>query len=293
MKKTRVILETDMAAGGDPHDVDARSHALRTAWTGRRTIDWRMSSEELGIRTPTHPTRHEVTLATINAGERSDGTRIEFMRLAIDVETGNAEDAITKAMMVLDMPGGMDMNGEDRSYGAPSKIVGLTGSSVIGPLDTKWAVGRRITDYADDLATSADGESGLSGWQLNDGSWIVLPLPGSGREITLTTETMDMTTDRSLMSVIVDRRTAHSRAGREEAEVPPDIRTDSPVVTSFEIDATGFRLEAGDVHRTWRFEMSRRGHGSMPARTDANGSEDGGEAIAASWTITHDRHLKD
>jgi hypothetical protein len=307
MGKTRVVLETGMPQADDPHDAFERARAVARAWDERRTIEWRMSLEDVGTRTPTHPTRHTVVLAAINAGEREDGTRLEILRMAMDVQTSPGEDPMVKALRVLDMrrvAGPADASDDRSSEDATEHtvIVPLAGPSVIGRMDSSWPVGRTLTAYS---SSDASGDTrGMSGWQLNGGSWIVLPLPGAW--VTLTIETVMPTADRSVLEVQVDSMTLTAPPETVDGFPPliqthqadmrtgdlPDLATERPVVTAFEADRRGFRMEAGDRHRLWRFEMAddlpRPPHAaSGRPRTPA-----AGEDVGASWVMAHDMHFE-
>jgi len=310
MTKTRLVFETGMpAARDDLSPSNARGRVLAETWRNRREIEWRIATEPLSGRSKTHPTRHEVTLGVVNAGETPEGERIDIVRLAIDVETGNGEDALDKAKRVLDLPRDITPRGRTprgRTVTTHGSLHRLGGDAVIGPMPMRWPVGRRITDYSHNLGSYGQGGVGLSGWQLNGGSWMVLPLSGSDSWITLTFEGCDPSDDRSRLDIVVDQRIVgvhpdqkadfppweHLYAGHEGIEDLPDFPVERPEITRFSASGTGFVLEAGGLRRNWRFEMGDHlprpiWGGSLEPRDLAEG-----ESIVDAFVLTHDCYLE-
>ena len=310
MAKTRVTLECDPPAlQEDLSETLARSHQIHHVWERRREIDWRITREDLSARARTHPTRHQITLGVVNAGERPDGTRIEIIRLAIDLETRDGEDAMTKARRVLDLP--VEVEAPTRRPAATGimdtgSLHRVRGETVISPMPMRWPVGRHITDYSHYLGSYGQGGVGLSGWQLNGGSWMVLPLSHSDGWITLTMEEVESNAERTRLDIVVDQRIIGVNPGQRDAFPPwdfnyaghqrtqdlPDFRAERALVTRFEATGSGFVLETGRGQRNWRFEM-----GDHLPRPAWGGSGEPrllreGESIVDSFILTHDMYLE-
>lgn len=304
--KTRIILETDIE--GD----DDRGRALHALWERRRETPWCIRTEREARITPTHPTSHVCTLDRVAAGER-DGSQIAVGRLSLVVETRPEEDALTKAMRILDLPGGGQPLGRapvnnDRVFGPESHLEQIAGEKVIATMPHDWptgAGGRRITDYSHHLGSYGQGGVGLSGWQINGGSWMVLPLKGSDGWITLTHETMNASPDRQSVEIVVDQRVIgvhpdqiadfppwqHNYGGHDKIDDLPTWRRERLMITRFEAEADGFVIEAGDTHSRWRFAVSP----ALPRPIFAGSKKERllyeGEDIGASFILTHDCYL--
>lgn len=306
ISKTRVILESDI------HGEDDRGRTLHALWEGRREVQWRISTERGPRATQVHPTRHVCALDRVSAGERG-GIQCAVARLSIVIEARPDEDPLDKAMRILDMPGGRRLLGRtpretDSVLGPGSRIEHIEGDKVIATMPHDWPTGgggRRITDYSHHLGGYGQGGIGLSGWQVNDGSWIVLPLKGSDGWITLTHETMSAAPDRQSVGIVIDQRIIgvhpdqiadfppwrHNYGGHAKIDDLPAWRRERPIITRFEADADGFTLEAGDTHSRWRFAMSP----SLPRPIFAGSREDRllfeGEDVGASFVLAHDCYL--
>lgn len=310
MTKTRITFEADPPAlRDDISETSARSYQLNAIWEGRRDVEWRVGIEPLSKRSKTHPTRHDIKLTIVNAGERLDGSRIEIIRLAIDVETREGEDALEKAKRVLDLRIRADPlprtpdTGDAFTHGSLHRI---RGDVVIGPMPMRWPVGRRLTDYSHNLGSYGQGGIGLSGWQLNGGSWMILPLSGSDGWITLTMEEVAVSPDRTEFDIVIDQRIIgahpdqkeeyppweHRYAGRETIEDLPDFAGERPMVTRFEATSTGFVLETGRGLRNWRFEMGDRLPRPVWAGSGRPRLLTKDESIVDSFVLAHDMYLE-
>lgn len=304
-KRARVTFETDMP-GDDDH-----GRTLHRLWTERRGIEWRTTTERMGRTTTTHPTRHACTLTRVTAGER-DGVPIAVVRLAIDVETIGGEDPAIKARRTLDLPhdGARHRRNVpgDSVFGRDRRLETIRGPKVIGPMTDGWLTddgGKRVTDYSRYLGSYGQGGVGLSGWQINNGSWLVLPLLSSDGWITLTHETVDASPDRQQLAIEVDQRILgvhpdqladfppwqHNYGGHDKIDDLPDWTELRPRIQRFDADADGFVLEAGDFADLWRFEMSPQ----LPRPIYAGSKEErrlyDGEDVGASFILTHDCYL--
>jgi hypothetical protein len=268
-KKTRVVLEAE-AGGEGPEGAAATPHA---AWATRRDTKWRIHTETLGSRTPTDPGVHAVTVALINAGERSDGTRIGIMRIAVDVETDESDDPVAKALGVIDVEGREPLEPFETRAAIP------TGSSVISLMPERWPLGRRLTDYVGGITVPDDAAHGISAWQLNNGSWMALPLADAESGMILTIERRQQTMMLDRLDLTVERRRMREDGRPSATEVLGDLSTVRPQIVRFETAGGGFIMEAGDERHSWRFEMA-------PAPTAQN-------TVPVQWLLTHDIHLMD
>lgn len=308
MAKTRIMFETvPPGLEDDLSDVLSRSRRLHDVWERRREIDWTIVCEQLPKRSVTHPTKHKIVLATVNAGERVDGTRVEIMRMTIDVETVDGENALEKGKRVLDLPiTASPRPREPRGDGLMGRrnIHPVKGDSVIGPMPMRWPVGRRITGYSSHLGSYGQGGIGLSGWQLNGGSWMVLPISNSDSWITLTMEEVEASPDRTRLDILVDQRIIgvhpgqkaafppweHRYAGHETIEDMPDFSIERPVVTRFNATRDGFVLEAGS-QRNWRFEIADHLPRPRWGGTGAERNHVEGDSIVDAFILAHDCYL--
>ena len=264
MRKSRIVFEAEVPAGRR----EPWSRTPHAAWAHRREVPWAVHVEDLGGRATEDPGRCPVTVAVINAGERHDGERLEVMRMTVDVATPADGDAETAGRRVLDMAPRADgaIAGDARTpLPAPAS------PSVIGPMPPAGPLGRRLTGYMASLPGGGDVADGMSAWQLNDGSWVLLPHGGAAGITTITTETLHEGADLSRLDLTVTHR-----AAADDVDAAAGVRREGPQVVRFETRPDGFVLEAGDERRSWRFEMDR-----PDATVD----------VSASWLLVHDVHL--
>lgn len=284
----------------------SRSWLLSQSWYERRRIEW-ASSCRLEPDKVRSPVRHEIVLDLDcpNTPKPTTGS----LAFTIDVDAREGENPVEKARRVLDLPrsdrpGRRVRNGQgifDRgSFSA------VRGNSVIGPLPPEWAVGRMLTDYSSHLGSYGQGGVGLSGWQCNRGSWIVLPITGSDGWIWLTHEAIEPAGDFRSLTIKIDQRILgvhpkyigdftpweHRYAGHDQILDMPDFAAENATISRFEAHETGFVLEAANGLTRWRFAM-----GDDLPRPDWAGSgeprllcED--ESVADAFLLAHDCYLE-
>jgi len=304
-RRARITFETDMPGEDD------NGRTLHRLWTERREVGWRVTAERIARATATHPTRHACTLTRVTAGER-DGVPIAVVRLAIDVETRDGEDPETKARRVLDLPHGGPRHARrvpgEGVFGRDGRLQAIRSPKVIGPLPEGWLTdggARSVTDYSRYLGSYGQGGGGLSGWQINNGSWLLLPLRSSDGWITLTRETVDAAPGRQQLSIEVDQRILgvhpdqladfppweHRYAGHDKIEDMPSWKDLRLRIRRFARDADGFVMELGDTGETWRFEMSAQLPRPIYAGTKEERELYEGEDVGASFLLTHDCYI--
>lgn len=304
--KTKIIFE--IAAPRLREDLSetvARSHRLSDSWKDRRNLDWHVTQEVVSPRARIHPTRHEVVLAVINAGEVA-GERIESIRMSIDIEAESEADALLKARTLLDLPlAAISPDVKMQDEPTSSKIVKVESDNVIGPMPMRWPVGRRITGYSGNLGSYGQGGIGLCGWQLNNGSWMILPLAHAEKWIWLTMERVDANADRTRLDIVVDRSIIsahpsqlneyqpwrHNYGTADDRDNIPDFAKDRPVIERFEAQADGFVIETGSSNVTWRFQMSERMPGPPLDRSLGTRRLGPKDSIVDSFILAHDCYL--
>ncbi|WP_169833162.1 hypothetical protein [Sphingomonas panacis] len=283
------------------------SHVLYNTWLDRRTIAWHVSDKTPTPRQKSHSTAYPATLV-LDYAAASALPNGPTARLSIDVDLADAQDPVEKAKRLLDLPIVIAPRyrrpGNDRSFGGASFHT-IKGASVIGPMPAQWPVDRTITAYSQYLGSYGQGGVGLSGWQLNGGSWIVLPISDSQSWITLTKEEMNPSADRARLDIKIDQRIIgvhpngmqefwpweHRYCSHDPIMDLPDFAQLRPRVVRFAATASGFLLEAGDGGQTWRFEMGD--HLPRPRWGGTGTPRDlyDGENVAATFILTHGCYL--
>ncbi|MGC4251391.1 MAG: hypothetical protein QM605_07985 [Sphingobium sp.] len=278
----------------------ARTNLLARIWDDLRLLDWHIDGT---VRVADHVphTRHLATL-------QFDGLSGDEPHLSITVTTRCGEDPIVKAKCLLDLP----LSAEPRirstetgslwSYGHLRRI---RNNTVIGPIPRDWPIGRRITDYSHYLGSYGQGGVGLAGWQLNNGSWMILPLSNAASWMTLTLEEATWFPEVSRATVVIDQRILgvhpdlkdrfppweHNYAGEPIFDDLPDFSTERARITRFEASRTNFVLETGDAYRIWRFQIGD--HLPRPAWPGSGRPRDflESEYLADVLVLTHDCYL--
>lgn len=287
-----------------PNDEFTRSRVLDQFWRDRRTIDWRISQTAAPAPCE-HPTRHKATLR-LNC-PRMPLLRTGTITLAIDVDVPSDEDPIEKARRLLDLPIDAPMRWRQPHAGISSRgsFHHIRRAGLIGPMPDQWPVGRYITGYSHYLGSYGQGGVGLSGWQLNNGSWMVLPLGGSDSWITLTMEEMSWARDSYSVDIVIDQRIIgahpsqksifppweHRYCGSDTIEDLPDFSVEPPRIARFEASQTGFVLETGGANRTWRFAIGA--HLPRPIWPGTGEAREflESENLADSFVLAHDCYL--
>lgn len=303
--KMKIILEAPAGdLGSDISETTARSHVLHDAWQNRRRIAWTVEVDRLSERTVLDRARHQATLAVINTGE-VEGRRTAVLRLSIDIEGRDAEDGVARMRRVLDLPRA-PVPGPNRTTDDDlGSFARLKGETVIGPMPDKWPVGRRLTGFSTHLGSYGQGGVGLCGWQLNNGSWLILPLKDSSGWMWLTCEEVEASSDRMRLEIEIDQRVlgahpsqidgfhpwAHAYGGADDHDDMPDWNAQRAVVESFHADDDGFVMQTGGSNVVWRFEMGN----TMP-RPPLGGSGAErvlveGESVEKEFLLTHDCYL--
>ncbi len=288
----------------EPNDEFSRSRLLDRFWEDRRSIDWRVGQSAAPAPCE-HPTRHKVVLAL--DCPRAPLLRSGTVSLTIDVDAHGDDDPIAKARRLLDLPVDMPARWRKPQTGIFSRgsFYRLKGACVIGSMPDQWPVGRYLTGYSHNLGSYGQGGVGLSGWQLNNGSWMILPLAGSDCWITLTMEEMswsqdsysvDIEIDQRIIGVHPDQRAAfypweHRYGGADTIEDLPDFSIERPRIIRFEALQTSFALETGDANRIWRFAIGPHLPRSVWAGTGEAREFMESESIAGSFVLTHDCYL--
>ncbi|OAH45454.1 hypothetical protein AX777_17765 [Sphingobium yanoikuyae] len=283
----------------------ARSLILARCWYERRDIEWQATTS-LAQRHDQSPTRHQAQLA-LDCPEASQPRR-GALTLTVKVAPRGGEEPLDKARRVLDLPGRIGPRPRivprpgslDRgSFSVPR------GDSVIGPMPADWPIDRILTDYSHNLGSYGQGGVGLSGWQCNGGSWIILPLKGSDGWIWLTRELIAPATDFRTLAIDIDQRIIgvhpnqlpdfppweHLYAGHERIENLPDFSIERATISRFEATPSGFVLEAANGLDRWRFAMGD--HLPRPIWAGSLEPRDlhEGESVAGAFLLAHDCFL--
>lgn len=226
----------------------ARSWLLSQSWYERRHIEWRGRSAP-SPRADQSLTRHAVRLEL--DCPRTSRPRCGSLSFALDVATIGDEDPLDKARRVLDLPGAAVQHRRGpRLSGilAQGSFSAMHGDSIIGPMQGTWPIDRTLTGYSHNLGSYGQGGVGLSGWQLNGGSWMVLPLKGSDGWIWLTREDIAPAPDFFSLEVDIDHRIIgvhpdqiadfppwdHRYAGHAQILDLPDFAAERATVARFE-----------------------------------------------------------
>lgn len=295
------ILES--AEAGSPQT--ARNRILARSWFGRRDIEWRAAASPPQSHHQS-PNQHRAHLGLDCPA--TGQPRYGSLTLTMKVAPRTGEEPLDKARRVLDLPGRTSPRPRitprtgSLERGSFSKV---RGNSVIGPMTDDWPIDRMLTDYSHNLGSYGQGGVGLSGWQCNSGSWIVLPLKGSDSWIWLTHEQPEPTDDFHAVLVDIDQRIIgvhpdqrpdfppweHCYAGHDRIEDLPDFRAERPTISRFEATPSGFVLEAANGLDRWRFAMGD--HLPRPIWAGSREPRDlhNGESIAAAFLLAHDCYL--
>ncbi|QPI75515.1 hypothetical protein [Sphingobium sp. Cam5-1] len=287
------------------HPSHARSWILSQAWYERRRIDWEVSAT---IIAPDDDgsTQHAVSLSL----EGADGARpvSASLRFALRVSCPEAVDPGDKARRLLDLPG--SPVSATRACAARGtfdlgSFSRIRGHSVIGPLAPDWPIDRMLTAYSSHLGSYGQGGVGLSGWQCNGGSWIVLPLKHSDCWIWLTHEEIAPAADFRSLAITIDQRILgvhpdqlgdfrpweHRYCGHPTIEDLPDFGRERLTISRFEAAESGFVLEAANGLSRWRFAMGDHLPRPIWAGSRAPRQLQDGESIADAFVLTHDCYL--
>lgn len=284
----------------------SRSWLLSQSWYERRRLAWR------GVVSPAErdeqsPIRHDVRLDL--DCPRTLRPRSASLRFILDVAVRPGEDPLDKARRVLDLPGSTTAHARaPRATGLLERgsFIPLRGTSVIGPMPADWPMARKLTGYSSHLGSYGQGGVGLSGWQCNGGSWIVLPLKSSDGWIWLTREEIAPAPDYWTLAVTIDQRILgvhpdqladfhpweHRYAGHGQIRDLPDFAEERATISRFEADAGGFTLEAENGLTRWRFAMGDH----LPRPIWAGSKEPRllqvGESVAQALLLAHDCYLE-
>lgn len=294
-----------LATLDEESELRARSALLAHSWYERRAIDWRFQSRPIDHNGQSQ-TRHQVRLDL--DCPRTPRPKSASLRFHFDVVTSGEDDPCDKARRILDLPGAPRRCG--RSVILPGSLdrgsfARIRGNSTIGPVPGGWPVDRLLTRYAHHLGSYGQGGVGLSGWQLNGGSWLVLPLKYSDSYIWLTFENPTPTTDYFSLDVIVDHRVIgvhpdqigdfppweHCYVGHPRTTDLPDFENLRPTISRFDTTASGFVLEAVNGLQRWRFAMDDH----LPRPVWGSGKPRNlheGESVADAFLLTHDCYLE-
>lgn len=283
----------------------ARSWLLSQSWYERRQIPW--------VGSVTLEPHHDQSLTTHDVQLRLDCPRTVRPRcgtlsLEIHVALRHDEDPLDKARQVLDLPGAAVRH---TRRAAPSGMLAqgsfstVRGNTVIGPVPEAWPIDRTLTDYSHHLGSYGQGGVGLSGWQLNGGSWLVLPLKSSDGWIWLTHEDLTPALDYFSLAARIDHRIVgvhpdqladfppweHLYAGHHQIRDLPDFAAERASVARFEASASGFVLEAENGLTRWRFAMGD--HLPRPIWAGSREPRDlyEGESVAEAFFLAHDCYL--
>ncbi|MAC59569.1 MAG: hypothetical protein CMH85_15120 [Novosphingobium sp.] len=283
----------------------ARSWLLSQSWYERRRIDW-AAKRTIAPETSQSPVQHEAVLALDCEESASPGSGTLNFHVCVTVRQG--EDPLEKARRVLDLPrtGRTKRRVLNRdSMWDRSSFSAVRGNSVIGPMPPDWPEGRMLTDYSSHLGSYGQGGVGLSGWQCNRGSWIVLPLTGSDGWIWLTREEIAPAEDFRSLRAGIDQRILgvhpdqiadftpweHRYAGHERIADMPDFGDEKATIERFNATEDGFVLEAANGLTRWRFAMGD----DLPRPIWAGSREPRllaeGESVAEAFLLAHDCYL--
>ncbi|MBO9375510.1 hypothetical protein GG804_01895 [Sphingomonas histidinilytica] len=291
----------------DLADPVCHSHVLYDTWQNRRTIAWDTAAQPLPSSRHDHPTRFAATLS-LDFTVTTDLPQSCAARLSIDVDLTDRENPIEKAKRLLDLPVAATprrrLPADCQSLSAAC-LRTIKGSAVIGALPPQWPVGRHISAYSQYLGSYGQGGVGLSGWQLNGGSWMVLPIANSESWITLTMEETRPSDDRARLDITIDQRiigvhpngkhefwpSEHRYCGHDPIADLPDFAHLRPRVSRFAASASGFVLETGGGGQIWRFEIAD--HLPRPRWGGTGQPRDlyEGEDIAEALLLAHDPYL--
>ncbi|WP_328281968.1 hypothetical protein [Sphingobium sp.] len=285
------ILERAEAESEAP----ARSWLLSQSWYERRQIPW-----DGGVTLAPH---HEASLTTHDVCLRLDCPRTARPRC------GTLSLEINVTRQVLDLPGGAVCH---HRRAGPSGMLAqgsfstVRGNSVIGPVPDGWPIDRTLNGYSHHLGSYGQGGVGLSGWQLNGGSWLVLPLKSSDSWIWLTHEALTPASDYFSLAAHIDHRIVgvhpdqladfppweHRYAGHHQIRDLPDFSSERARVAHFEASASGFVLEAENGLTRWRFAMGD--HLPRPIWAGSREHRDlhEGESVAEAFFLAHHCYLE-
>ncbi|AIT82545.1 hypothetical protein NOLU111490_12930 [Novosphingobium lubricantis] len=283
----------------------ARSWILSQSWYDRRRIDW-TAKRTVVPESGQSPVRHEAVLE-LNC-ENSPSPATGSLALQVAISARQNDDPLEKARRVLDLP----------RTGRPKRRVlnpdslwdrgsfsTIRSSGVIGPMPPKWPEGRMLTGYSSHLGSYGQGGVGLSGWQCNRGSWIVLPLTGSDGWIWLTREQIEPAQDFRSLKAVIDQRILgvhpdqladftpweHRYAGHDQILDMPDFGNEKATIERFDANEAGFVLEAANGLTRWRFAMGD----DLPRPIWAGSREPRllaeGESLAEAFLLAHDCYL--
>lgn len=286
-------------------ELRARSWLLSQSWYERRQIAWRPTITPISGRSQS-PIRHDAQLDL--DCPRTAQPRTGSLTLSIKVAVINGEDPLAKAQRVLDLPGCGPALTRAVKPDDPlerGSFSSLRSNSVIGPVPPEWPIDRMLTAYSSHLGSYGQGGVGLSGWQCNGGSWIVLPLKYSDGWIWLTREQIAPASDYWTLGIDIDQRILgvhpkdlaafppweHCYAGHDQVLDLPDFAREKATISRFEADDGGFVLEAVNGLTRWRFAMSD----DLPRPVWAGSREPRqlyqGESVARAIVLTHDCYL--
>lgn len=289
---------------GSPHA--ARSRILAQCWFERRNIEW-LAATSIAEHDDQSQTRHRAQLAL--DCPQTARPRCGSLSLTLTIATQNGEEPLDKARRVLDLPG--IASPRPRSTPRPGSLdrgsfSPIRGNSIIGPMAADWPIDRILTDYSHNLGSYGQGGVGLSGWQCNGGSWIVLPLKGSDSWIWLTREQVEPRADFHSVQIDIDQRIVgvhpnqradfppweHHYAGHDRIDDIPYFRTERATISRFEATPSGFVLEAANGLDRWRFAMGD--HLPRPIWAGSHEPRDlrEGESVAAAFLLAHDCYLE-
>jgi hypothetical protein len=309
MRVIHLILQSNVEDDGPvkPDSLEAM-RTLNDGWENRADRHWVMSEGEPGGE-QIHPTKLKVRVSLVECAVRPDQRMI---RIEADVEAENAGGALHRLRLAL----GLKTDGHrhprrpvETGFMALHSITRLSPKQIIGPMKPEWPVGRRLTDYSSHLGSYGQGGIGLSGWQLNGGSWIVLPISGSASWITLRTISVDRFHRDPInphVDIVIDQRIVGAMPDQIDVFPPwfhrygpssptiedlPAFEALRPIVSRFQPRADGFELEAANGMDRWIFEM-----GDHLARPIYGGSKEPrlleeGVDVGASFVMTHDCYL--
>lgn len=296
------ILERAEAA--DPRR--ARSWLLSQSWYERRRIAWK-SARTVSPDRAHSQVRHEILLALDcpASAKPSSGS----LTLTVHVSVRSTEDPIERARRVLDLP---RQGRAARRVRTARDVLDrgsfstVRGKSVIGPMPPEWPIDRMLTGYSSHLGSYEQGGVGLSGWQCNRGSWIILPLTGSDGWIWLTREDIEPADDFRSLRIVIDQRILgvhpdqladfppweHRYAGHHQILDMPDFADEKATISRFEATEAGFVLEAANGLTRWRFAMGD----DLPRPIWAGSREPRllveGESVAGAFLLAHDCYLE-
>lgn len=277
---------------------DNPRHTASAAWAARRELDWTASfvPEAFSLDSPPHLHQAVVTFSG------------QLVQIVLQVRSSEADAALAEARTILGLAPLPDAPKLPRvapgtGFNSRRNIHKLRADQVIGPMPLRWPVGKRITSYSHNLGSYGQGGIGLSGWQFDEGSWMVLPLAHSDSWIWLSHETITRDLDKIVVSIdqrVIgchpDQRSEfhpweHRYGTADTIEDLPDFKDLRPVITEFRAGGSSFFLEAGSSGDSWRFEM-----GDHLARPIMAGSKEQrlltqDESIIDSFVLTHSPYL--